>query len=331
MFRVALVVVCLGFPAVADDSLKVLTSGFVFEDPPVPECHASTLAEVDGTLVVAWFAGQKEGTTDVSIWLARQEGDGWTKPEKIVEGVEPEGKRYPCWNPVLFTLKDELLLFYKVGPSPSTWWGALVRSTDGGRTWSKSERLPEGILGPIKNKPVLLADGTLLCGSSTEHDGWRLHFEWTTDGGRTWQKTEPLNDGKEFGAIQPAILVHGPKKLQYLCRSRQQKVLTGTSEDGGRTWSKMTATELPNPNSGLDAVTLQDGRHVLTYNHTPRGRSPLNVAVSKDGQSWTPGPVLENEPGKEFSYPAVIQTADGRVHVTYTWKRQKVKHVVLGK
>jgi predicted neuraminidase len=231
---------------------------------------------------------------------------------------------------VLFQPKNgPLLLFYKVGPSPSTWWGALVRSTDAGQTWSKPERLPEGILGPIKNKPVLL-DGTLLCGSSTEHDGWRLHFEWTTDGGRTWQKTEPLNDGKEFGAIQPAILVHGPKKVQYLCRSRQQKILTGTSEDGGRTWSNMAATELPNPNSGLDAVTLQDGRHVLIYNHTPRGRSPINVAVSKDGQSWTPGPILENEPGKEFSYPAVIQTADGRVHVTYTWKRQKVKHVVLG-
>ena len=90
----------------------------------------------------------------------------------------------------------------------------------------------------------------------------------------------------------------------------------------------LAPTALPNPNSGIDAVSLKDGRHLLIYNHTAKGRSPLNVALSDDGTTWKAGPVLEDEPG-QFSYPAVIQAANGRVHVTYTWKRQKVRHAIV--
>jgi predicted neuraminidase len=91
----------------------------------------------------------------------------------------------------------------------------------------------------------------------------------------------------------------------------------------------MTLTSLPNPNSGTDAITLKDGRQLLVYNHTARGRTPLNVAISEDdGKTWKAAAILEAEPG-EYSYPAVIQTTDGRVHITYTWKRERVKHVVL--
>jgi predicted neuraminidase len=90
----------------------------------------------------------------------------------------------------------------------------------------------------------------------------------------------------------------------------------------------MKASSLPNPNSGIDGVTLSDGRHLLVYNHTKGGRTPLNIAVSKDGKNWRPAVTLETEPG-EYSYPAVIQAADGKVHVTYTWKRRRVRHVVV--
>ena len=91
----------------------------------------------------------------------------------------------------------------------------------------------------------------------------------------------------------------------------------------------MTLLELPNPNSGIDAVTLADGRQLLVYNHTTEGRGVLNVAVSEDGEHWQAALVLEDEPGAEFSYPAVIQTSDGLVHVTYTWKRRRIRHVVI--
>ena len=313
----------------------VLKAEFVYETAPFPSCHASTIAETtNGTLVTAWFGGQYEKHPEVGVWVARHVAGRWSEPVEVANGVQyqkPDGTlhRHPCWNPVLFQPKSgPLLLFYKVGPSPSTWWGMLLTSDDAGATWSIPRRLPEHIDGPVKNKPVQLPNGDLLCGSSTEHDGWRLHFERTSDLGRTWQRTGPVNDGKEFGAIQPSVLFLGGERLLAVGRTKQGFVFQITSEDLGRTWGTMTATALPNPNSGTDAVTLKDGRHLIVYNHTPKGRSPLNVAVSRDGKGWKSELVLESEPG-EFSYPAIIQTADGLVHITYTWKRQRVRHVVV--
>ena len=307
----------------------VVRSEFIFETAPSPQCHASTIAESQGRLLAAWFGGTQEKNPDVGIWLSRQEGDHWSLPREVANGIESPGKRYPCWNPVLFQPKDgPLMLFYKVGPSPDNWWGMLMTSGDGGDTWSRPQRLPDGILGPIKNKPVQLSNGDILCPSSTEDKGWRVHFERTSDLGKTWQRTGPVNDGREFGAIQPSILVHDGLRLQALGRSRQRRIFQIWSEDAGRSWGPMSATVLPNPNSGIDAVTLADGRQLLVYNHTTRGRSPLNVSVSTDGLQWQAALVLESEPG-EFSYPAMIQTSDGRVHITYTWKRQRIRHVVL--
>ena len=307
----------------------LLRTEFIYETAPFPECHASTIAEAATGLVAAWFGGTEEKDPDVGIWASRHRDGKWTAPVEVANGVESPEKRFPCWNPVLFLPKSgPLMLFYKVGPDPKNWWGMVMTSEDGGATWTKPRRLPEGILGPIKNKPVQLADGDILCPTSTEHAGWRVHFERTRDAGRTWQKTEPVNDGKEFGAIQPSILLHKNGDLQAVGRTRQGKIFQTWSTDGGKSWGKMTATVLPNPSAGTDAVTLSDGRHLLVYNHTPRGRSPLNVAVSSDGKEWQAALALESEPG-EYSYPAVIQTKDGLVHATYTWKRQRVKHVVL--
>jgi predicted neuraminidase len=205
----------------------------------------------------------------------------------------------------------------------------MMKSEDSGQSWSRPVRLPDDIAGPIKNKPVELGKGRFLCGSSTENHGWQVHLEWTDDLGKTWSRTGDLNDGKTGQAIQPTILLHGGDKLQILCRPKGTgKIMTSWSADNGQSWSKLEDTSLPNPNSGLDAVTLKDGRHLLVYNHTSKGRSPLNVAVSADGKAWQAAAVLENEPG-EYSYPAVIQTSDGQVHITYTWQRKRVRHVVL--
>ena len=306
---------------------------FIFEQAPFPSCHASTIAEVKGGLVAAWFGGKYERSPDVSIWVSHFDGRAWSPVTEVVNGVQRDGTRQPCWNPVLFQPQvGPLLLFYKVGPSPQDWWGMLMTSTDGGKSWSKPERLPDGILGPIKNKPVQLADGSLLCGASTESDGWLVHIERTTNLGKTWQKTAPLNASQQFGAIQPTILVYPKGSIQILCRSQQGKITESWSEDGGKSWSRMQATRLPNPNSGIDAVRLKDGRALLVYNHTqgggPNARSRLNLAVSTDGKAWKAAAVLEDQPG-EYSYPAVIQTSDGLVHVTYTWKRERIKHVVM--
>ena len=310
-----------------------MKSGFIFEDAPFPSAHAATLAATEQGLVAAWFAGTHEKHRDVGIWVARQEAGVWSPPVEVADGVPggPFGRwrRYPCWNPVLFQpARGPLLLFFKVGRSPSRWWGEVMASEDGGATWSEPRRLPEGILGPIKNKPIELADGSWLCPSSSEHAGWRVHLERSADRGATWEMIGPLNRREEFTAIQPAILDYGGGRLQILNRSRQGVVTECWSEDGSLTWSPMSATALPNPDSGIDAVMLRDGRALLVYNCSTRDRSPLNIAVSRDGRDWKDVLVLEDAPG-EFSYPAVILDREGRVQVAYTWNRRKIKHGVI--
>ena len=308
----------------------VVSCDFVFEKAPFQECHASTLVETSQGLLVAWFAGTKEGRDDVGIWLSHQDAGRWSPPSLIVDGRMPDGKRFPCWNPVLFQPRSgPLHLFYKVGSSPSTWWGEFITSEDQGKTWTSRKRLPDGILGPIKNKPLELADGTWLSPSSTEHNGWRIHFERSDDQGKTWKATLPVKQPDGMGAIQPTLLVHPGRQLQAIGRTRGSgKIFETWSSDNGVTWSPLKFLDLPNPNSGIDAVTLASNEHVLIYNHTNKGRSPLNVAVSRDGHAWQAVAELEHEPG-EYSYPAIIQTADNRVHVLYTWKRLRLRHVVL--
>lgn len=178
----------------------------------------------------------------------------------------------------------------------------------------------------------------LICPSSTERNGWKVHFEITTDFGKTWYKTDSINDGKLTSAIQPSILTYKDGRLQVLCRSRNRTINESWSSDGGKTWSPMTASPLPNNNSGTDAVTLIDGRQLLVYNHVkpapelPNGkgaRTPLNVALSGDGKTWEAALVLEDSPVSQYSYPSVIQSKDGMVHIVYTWRRERIKHVVV--
>jgi predicted neuraminidase len=337
-YSLVILFLLVGSAADAANTNAIISSGFIYESAPFPQCHASTIVETKSGLVCAWFGGTKEGNPDVGIWLSRHIAGKWTAPVEVANGAETETPRVNCLNPVLFQVEDgPLMLFYKTGK----WWAYVKRSTDGGVTWSAPERLYNGFFGPVKNKPVRLADGSILSPTSSEFAtpggrAWQVHFERSTDGGKTWQFIGPVNDGQEIAAIQPSILIHGGGRLQALGRTQQGKIYDIWSEDNGLTWGKMSLLDLPNNNSGTDAVTLKDGRHLLVYNHTgnrpgeTRGyRSPLNVAVSKDGKTWESALVLEDEPRKEFSYPAVIQTADGRVHITYTWKRERVRHVVV--
>src|SRR6185312_6075127 len=305
-----------------------MAAEFIYEQAPFPSCHASTIVETQpGRFLAAWFGGSREGADDVAIWLARYDG-GWSPPEKI---AEERGR--PCWNPVLFRerTRGDVQLYYKAGPSPSTWSGFCRGSQDGGKTFGETRMLPAGLLGPIKNKPVQLDDGTILAPSSVEsHRAWACWVERSTDGGKNWTKHGPIDHPEHAeGVIQPSILRHSDGSLFMLMRSTRRigQICRASSRDGGLTWSRAEAIEsLPNPNAGIDAVTLADGRHALVYNPTHIGRSPLALALSEDdGRSWKTARVLESDPG-EYSYPAIIQAADGALHTTYTWKRQKIRH-----
>jgi len=346
--------ICLGMSGCANrpvvsqhspESPAVVREEFICEPSPTPASHASTIIGTSQGLVAAWFGGKKERAPDVGIWLARHDGSRWSAPERVAMGRMPDGTPCPCWNPVLFQPHDgPLMLFFKAGPRESEWWGEVQTSTDGGRTWLAARRLPDGILGPIKNKPVQLADGTIISPSSTEEfrpasvgsqqktvEIWKAHIELSSDNGHSWTKVGPLADPGQANVIQPTVLVHDDGRLQILCRSMVGHIQEAWSSDQGRTWSPIQPTSLPNPDSGIDAVKLRDGRFLLVYNHSTEragDRRVLNVAVSSDGRKWQAALVLENQPG-EYSYPAVIQAADGLVHVTYTYNRKQIKHVVI--
>lgn len=288
-------------------------SEFIYENASFPSCHASTIVEThDGTLVAAWFGGTAEQNPNVGIWLSRKIDGKWSEPIEVVNGLKHlDGlkhlglsgniARYPTWNPVLFQpqlagKKLPLMLFYKVGPTPETWWGMLVTSDDDGKSWSEPARLPDGILGPVRNKPVQLADGSILSPSSVEIPGklgqWQVHFEKSSDLGITWRKIGPIHDGIAVQAIQPTLIHLGNDRWSALLRTRQGLIYQTDSRDAGESWRELYALKLPNNNSGMGAVMLRDGSHALVYNHiggTPGKwggiRTPLNLSTSRDGEN----------------------------------------------
>ena len=324
---------------------------FLFEQAPFASCHASTIAETDGgDLVAAWFGGSYEGCDDVCIWVSRLPKGSyqWSAPELAADGVLNDTLRKACYNPVLQPMPNgELWLFFKIGSCVADWSGWLTKSIDGGKTWSVREPLPEGFLGPIKDKPLLL-DDRLLCPSSTEKDGWRIHFEILDLSTNQWHKVGPVKGAmalttmdmdkpdaqpQEIMCIQPTLLQMQDGSIKALCRTKNGRIAATTSRDGGETWSEVILTDLPNNNSGIDAVTLDDGRHVLVYNpvgaeprHETGPRTPLAVAISYDGNHWETIMTIEESdaPQGELSYPAIIQGSDGNLFITYPWLRKRI-------
>jgi predicted neuraminidase len=330
---------------------KVRTGGngeFVFSKAPFASCHASTIVELrDGSLMSAWFAGSAEGNPDVAIWGSRRTPAGWARP---VELVRESG--IACYNPVLFHAADDRLwLYYKFGAHPVSWTAGRLWSDDDGKSWSPVEHLPAGLYGPVRTKPLVMNDGAIVSGTSVEtYRSWACWIERSTDGGQIWTKAGPITvraDGvapaagheppevpgsEEWkytdGIIQPSVVSMGGQWLRLYARStaRTGRVCVADSSDGGVTWTQAHPIDVPNPNSGIDAVALRDGRVVLIYNHTASGRSPLNLAVSEDGEHFQMFEALETQPG-EYSYPAIIQGRQGDLHITYTWNRQRMRYV----
>jgi len=318
--------------------LKKISEEMVFNKPPFQECHASTILEINqNEMLVAAFGGTKEGEKDVSIWLTRKKKSVWQTPIIVDTGKSNYKTEYPCWNPVLFkSISGKITLFYKLGPSPREWWGMEKISIDNGLTWTKAKELPKNILGPIKNKPFQLFDGTILSPSSTETRtygelSWKIHVEKSSDDGISWKKI-PIDTSTKYDVIQPSILNLGNGKLKLLCRSRNNFIMESFSNNNGESWSKISKTKLPNPNSGTDAITLSNGLHLLVYNPLKNGkndRSELSIAFSIDGNTWEDLYSLENNLKGEYSYPAIIQSNDNRIHVSYTYDRKNIKYSVF--
>lgn len=302
---------------------------FIYEKAPFPSCHASTVVEHEpGKLIAAWFGGKDEGAKDVQIWGSVFDGKKWG--ELVLLGTEPG---QPCWNPVLFkTAKGTLYLWYKAGPSPERWSGFVRRSTDNGKTWSPVEMLPAGFWGPVRAKPIQLANGTILAGTSVEsHRNWTPFVDRSTDDGQTWTRSNAFHVPNKFNQIQPALFETQDGTIVALMRSREPRVVCRSeSKDGGVTFTPATPTELPNPSTGVDCVKLANGDILMICNPVEKGRTPLSLARSRDnGKTWKVIRDLETEPAAEFSYPAMILASTGQLEITYTWKRTHIKHQTI--
>lgn len=301
---------------------------FIFEKAPFPSCHASTLVEHEaGKLMAAWFGGKAEGAKDVEIWASTFDGKKWTEPK--VMGTEPG---QPCWNPVLFkSAKGTLFLWYKAGPKPDNWTGYVRTSTDSGKAWSKPEMMPSTFLGPVRAKPIQLANGTILAGTSWEsYRNWVPFVDRSTDEGKTWKRSNPFPVPEKFNQIQPTLFETKDGKVVALMRSSNPRAICrAESKDGGETFSPAVETDLANPSAGIDCVKTADGDVFLIYNPNAILRTPISLARSADdGKTWKKVADLETEPG-EYSYPAIIQSAAGTLEITYTWRRTHIKHQSL--
>jgi predicted neuraminidase len=327
--------------------------------------HASTLVELqNGEILMAWFGGSMEGETDTAIYGSRLQAGLWSKPVVIARASGTA-----VWNPVLFHTKDgRLWLYYKVGASPGTWSGVRRFSSDEGANWSEPEALPAGFLGPVKDKPLILDDGSIVMGSSREADpqqsgAWTVWIERLSADDHTWSKRGPIvltpdadrpDDGAKaavreqqqpipdseagyrtkiyppaketIGIIQPALIDLGSGHLRFYARSKSRaaRIAVADSLDGGQSWTQARLIELPNPNSGIDAVRLKDGRIVMIFNNSYNRRTPLNLAVSADGEHFEVLKTLEDGEG-QYSYPAIVQARNGDLLISYSWRRQSIR------
>lgn len=303
----------------------------VFAPRSLGEVHASTVLRLpDGSFLVAWFGGTKEGHNDVSIWGCRGDGKEWGDPQCWAKVCD-----LAHWNPVLYQSPDGLAtLFFKVGDDCAQWTTYACCSLDSGTSWSRPEVLVPGDTwgrGPVKNKPISLHDGTLLAPASREDGGaWRVFTDISHDYGHSWTASEeaPMDreEIKGQGVIQPTLWESSPGKVHMLARSSCGWICRGDSEDGGATWSCLRKTSLPNNNSGIDLDKDSRGRLLLAFNPVGEDwgpRTPLSLAMSIDnGESWSRILDIETEAG-EYSYPAVVATPEGFAG-TYTWKRESI-------
>ena len=310
-------------------------------------CHASNLSLLkDGNLLATWFAGSLEGADDVGIWSSKRINGVWTMPIVIAQEEE-----LPHWNPIAYTKEDgTCIVYYKVGRILSQWYTKKITSKDNGASWGEPVELvtgDRGGRGPVRNKIIVLSNGIMLAPGSTENGLWKSFVDISKDGGETWEKSCDIiikdiefkdnnkvesnipvtaQSFKGKGVIQPTIWESQNGIVHAMLRSTEGRIYRSDSSDYGKTWSYAYPTSLPNNNSGIDVVKLNDNSLVLVYNPVDVNwgpRTPLQLAQSFDnGINWSNKFILESNEG-EYSYPAIITNGKSLL-VSYTWRREKI-------
>jgi predicted neuraminidase len=306
--------------------------------------HCSALSSLPGgDLLAIWYGGRREGSRDVAVYSSRyRRAEGvWSTPGVLIDrGTAERELGRPIkkvGNAVVFPDGQGRLWMVYVSVTLGGWSGSSLNvktSGDGGLTWTPSRRLN---LNPflnlsslVRSRPIHAADGRI---------GLPVYYEmavkfpqmlWLTPdaGGLAHYHLRSLPSKDDL--IQPTLIpLAGDRVLMMLRDGGDERVLhTAVSEDNGWTWSLPAHSTLPNPDAAVDAVRLSDGRLLLVYNHAEHGRDNLRLALSTDeGRTWQGGVVIESEPSKEFSYPSLVQDERGHLHLTYTWQRERIKHL----
>jgi len=310
----------------------------LLKNTPTKACHAATIVETEkGQIMAAWFGGSYEGAKDVVIYCCNIYPNV-ERPKKIVSPIIDGKDTLPCWNPVLFKSQSGLLyLFYKAGKNPREWKGYMITSRNNGKNWNTPQSLPDGFLGPVKNKPIEISKGIILCPSSTEtttDNQWQSHIEIYDETNNQWTK-KIIRSDNNYQVIQPTLLIHGKDSVQALMRSKHNRIIESWSFDGGKMWQPADTLSVLNSNSGIDALTVSN--HLFLLVNSPQesgkdwfnGRNTLELSFSHDGRLWFHLLELEHEPNGEFSYPAIIKDSNNRIHILYTYNRFNFKYIQL--
>ncbi|MGE3313566.1 MAG: exo-alpha-sialidase [Planctomycetaceae bacterium] len=308
------------------------SSELVFER--IPEAvvyHCSTIAEAgNGDLLCLWYGGSYESADDQALFLARRlKGQrAWEAPQVLIRGPKPlpgNGVVFVDGEKRVWIVWSRMESTRPIGRGQGWNECRLMFRTSGdhGITWTPdAEFLQADIRGVPRNPPVRRANGDLVLPVEGAEGGVEgSTFLIGSALGTQWRK-----GGFTAGGSQPAVVERKDGTLFALMR-KAPRLTQIESSDGGETWSEATESTLRNPDSGITMTKLASGNLVVVFNDSDRMRTPLSIARSIDeGRSWETPLQLESNPG-EYSYPCAIQTADKKIHVTYTYRRYSIKHV----
>lgn len=306
----------------------------IFDTEPVfergslwpPSCHAPTLACLDdGSLMAAWYSCSYETSPDSVIYAAVRSHTGtWSSPEAIVE-LPGAG----VGNPVLSVDPAGRLWLFASVTYEESWTAARAVATlyDPGRgRWMAAKVLLDRPGLMTKNKPLYLDSGRWLLPVYDEVR-WCSMVLLSEDEGRSWKL---VGDTTARGiTIQPALASLRDGRILMLSRSNRGRIYRSFSFDGGTSWTSSEPTDLPNPNSGIDLLTLPGGRLLLAYNDSDRDRRRLSVALSEDGgKTWPFQRTVREEEG-ELSYPSMACGEEETVYLVYTYHRIGIQYARL--
>ncbi|MEV4172903.1 sialidase family protein [Nonomuraea sp. NPDC049709] len=321
-----------GDVAVAPTGAYACRQDVAAPDPDVPKVHAAAVAQApQGDLLTVYYGGTSEGAPNQALYLSRLAAGQrtWSEPEVVFD--EP-GKA--DGNPVLWSDGKRLHLFF-VTIEGHGWEQApirLITSDDGGHTWSEPASIRKEWGWMVGTNPIRMSNGEVLLPIydeaesssgfyvfSPDMSSWKAYPEEHT----SWIRTAR-------SSIQPTVVEVEPGRLVAYMRTGDGAIYKSESTDFARTWSAPMAEPIGNPNSRVAALKLADGKLVLAYNPWVEHRSPMRLSLSPDkGRTWEHTVDVEAQSGPQFTYPVLTQSADGFIHLVYSYNRNNIRHVVF--